>query len=238
MRDHLATLLDDFRRYGHEIAVVRYQGNRRRVTTYGELAQLAGRFAALLERRGIGRRRPRAAVGREQRRVDRGLLRLHAARRAGRAAGCGRSGGFCRSRGQRCEAEAGAGRRAAAGAVAAASGRAWPSKTCAPLSRPRKRAPWPGSRSPRRCRFSLPPAPRANPKGWCSRTATCWPAWDRSRKVRSPTCATSGWCIRCAFCTRCRSATSSARPWDCGFRTSIAPNCILKAAWPRRGSSN
>jgi long-chain acyl-CoA synthetase len=54
MRDHLATLLDDFRRLDGEIAVVRYQGNRRRVTTYGELAHLAGRFAALLERRGIG----------------------------------------------------------------------------------------------------------------------------------------------------------------------------------------
>jgi long-chain acyl-CoA synthetase len=54
MRDHLATLLDDFRRYDSEIAVVRYQGNRRRVTTYGEIARLAGRFAALLVRRGIG----------------------------------------------------------------------------------------------------------------------------------------------------------------------------------------
>ncbi len=54
MRDHLATLLDDFRRYGREIAVVRYQGNRRRVTTYEELARLTGRFAALLERREIG----------------------------------------------------------------------------------------------------------------------------------------------------------------------------------------
>ncbi len=54
MRDHLATLLDDFRRYGSEVAVVRYQGNRRRVTTYGEIARLAGRFAALLVQRGIG----------------------------------------------------------------------------------------------------------------------------------------------------------------------------------------
>ena len=53
MRNHLATLIDDFRRYDHEIAVVRYHGNRRRVTTYGELARLAGRFAALLEARGI-----------------------------------------------------------------------------------------------------------------------------------------------------------------------------------------
>jgi long-chain acyl-CoA synthetase len=54
MRDHLATLLDDFRRYGSEIAVVRYQGNRRRVTSYAEIACLAGRFAALLVQRGIG----------------------------------------------------------------------------------------------------------------------------------------------------------------------------------------
>ena len=54
MRDHLATLLDDFRRYGREVAVVRYQGNRRRTTTYGEIARLAGRFAALLAQRGIG----------------------------------------------------------------------------------------------------------------------------------------------------------------------------------------
>jgi long-chain acyl-CoA synthetase len=53
MRDHLATLLDDFRRYGREVAVVRYQGIRRRVTTYGEIARLAGRFAALLAQRGI-----------------------------------------------------------------------------------------------------------------------------------------------------------------------------------------
>src|ERR1035441_3206609 len=54
MRDHLATLLEDFRRYGRQIAVVRFQGNRRRTTTYGELARLAGRFAALLAQRGIG----------------------------------------------------------------------------------------------------------------------------------------------------------------------------------------
>ena len=39
MREHLATLIDDFRRFDREIAVVRYQGNRRRVTTYGDLAQ-------------------------------------------------------------------------------------------------------------------------------------------------------------------------------------------------------
>ncbi len=33
--------------------MVRYQGNRRRVTSYGELARLSGRFAALLVERGI-----------------------------------------------------------------------------------------------------------------------------------------------------------------------------------------
>ncbi|MGB7546504.1 MAG: AMP-binding protein [Terracidiphilus sp.] len=54
MRDHLATLLDDFRRFDRGIAVVCYQGNRRRATTYAEIARLAGRFAALLLARGIG----------------------------------------------------------------------------------------------------------------------------------------------------------------------------------------
>ncbi len=54
MRDHLATLLYDFRRYDREIAVVRHQGNRRTPTTYGELARLAGRFAALLLQQKIG----------------------------------------------------------------------------------------------------------------------------------------------------------------------------------------
>jgi long-chain acyl-CoA synthetase len=53
MRDHLATLLDDLRRHGREVAIVRYQGNRRWVTTYGELAHLAGRFAAFLVQQGI-----------------------------------------------------------------------------------------------------------------------------------------------------------------------------------------
>ena len=54
MRDHLATLLEDFRRYDREVAVVRYKGNRRRVATYGEIARLSGRFAALLAARSIG----------------------------------------------------------------------------------------------------------------------------------------------------------------------------------------
>jgi long-chain acyl-CoA synthetase len=54
MRDNLASLIDDFRRFGHETAVVHYRGNRRHVSTYGELARLAGRFAGLLAARGIG----------------------------------------------------------------------------------------------------------------------------------------------------------------------------------------
>ena len=54
MRDHLATLLDDFRRFDRQIAVVRFRGNRRRTTSYGEIARLAGRFASLLDQRGIG----------------------------------------------------------------------------------------------------------------------------------------------------------------------------------------
>ena len=54
MREHLATLVEDFRRHDRQIAIVRHQGNRRRVTTYGELARLAGRFAALLAQSGIG----------------------------------------------------------------------------------------------------------------------------------------------------------------------------------------
>jgi long-chain acyl-CoA synthetase len=54
VRPHLASLLDDFRRYGRETAIVRYVGVRRRVTSYEEIARLAGRFASLLVGRGIG----------------------------------------------------------------------------------------------------------------------------------------------------------------------------------------
>jgi long-chain acyl-CoA synthetase len=53
MRTNLATLMDDFRRRPGEVAVVRHKGNRRLVTTYGELAHMAGCFAAELDRRGI-----------------------------------------------------------------------------------------------------------------------------------------------------------------------------------------
>src|SRR5580692_10970155 len=54
MRENLATLVEDFLRYDPEIAVVRYQGNRRRVSTYGDIARMARRFAGLLTERGIG----------------------------------------------------------------------------------------------------------------------------------------------------------------------------------------
>lgn len=53
MRAHLATLIEDFRRHSRETAVVAHRGNRRYRTTYGELAELAGRFAAELDHRGI-----------------------------------------------------------------------------------------------------------------------------------------------------------------------------------------
>ncbi len=53
MRSHLASLVDDFRKHDTETAVVAHRGNRRYATTYGELAELAGRFAAELDRRGV-----------------------------------------------------------------------------------------------------------------------------------------------------------------------------------------
>jgi long-chain acyl-CoA synthetase len=52
-RPHLAVLLDDFRRFGHQTAIVQYTGNRRKATTYEEIATLAGRFAALLGSRNL-----------------------------------------------------------------------------------------------------------------------------------------------------------------------------------------
>jgi long-chain acyl-CoA synthetase len=54
VRSHLASLVGDFRKHGSETAVVAHCGNRRYATTYGALAELAGRFAAELDRRGIG----------------------------------------------------------------------------------------------------------------------------------------------------------------------------------------
>jgi long-chain acyl-CoA synthetase len=53
VRSHLATLVEDFRRHASETAVVAHRGNRRYPTTYGQLANLAGRFATELDRRNI-----------------------------------------------------------------------------------------------------------------------------------------------------------------------------------------
>ena len=53
MRPHLASLVEEFRRHAAETAVVAHRGNRRYPTTYGELAEIAGRFAAELESRGV-----------------------------------------------------------------------------------------------------------------------------------------------------------------------------------------
>jgi long-chain acyl-CoA synthetase len=53
VRPHLATLLDDFRRHGAGRAVVHHSGSRSLPTTYAELAEHSGRFAAELHRRGI-----------------------------------------------------------------------------------------------------------------------------------------------------------------------------------------
>ena len=52
MRPHLASLVEDFRRAGGQIAIVQYRGVRRYVTSYAEVAELAGRFSAELQRRG------------------------------------------------------------------------------------------------------------------------------------------------------------------------------------------
>jgi long-chain acyl-CoA synthetase len=53
VRSHLGSLVEEFRRHAAETAVVAHRGNRRYRTTYGELAELAGRFAAELELRGV-----------------------------------------------------------------------------------------------------------------------------------------------------------------------------------------
>ena len=53
-RPHLPSLIEDWRRSGRDTAIVEHRGNRTFRTTYGSLAELAGRFAAELERRKIG----------------------------------------------------------------------------------------------------------------------------------------------------------------------------------------
>jgi long-chain acyl-CoA synthetase len=49
----LASLVEDFKRHGDQTAIVSRHGLRKEVTSYKTLADLAGRFAALLESRGI-----------------------------------------------------------------------------------------------------------------------------------------------------------------------------------------
>jgi long-chain acyl-CoA synthetase len=53
VRTHLASLVEEFRHHADETAVVAHRGIRRYRTTYGELAHLAGRFSAELDRRNI-----------------------------------------------------------------------------------------------------------------------------------------------------------------------------------------
>jgi long-chain acyl-CoA synthetase len=53
MRPHLASLVEDFRRHAAETAVVEHRGVRRYAATYGEIAEIAGRFAAELDHRSI-----------------------------------------------------------------------------------------------------------------------------------------------------------------------------------------
>jgi len=53
LRLNLASLVDDFRRHGDQIAIVSRHGLRKEITSYKDLATLAGRFAKLLESRGI-----------------------------------------------------------------------------------------------------------------------------------------------------------------------------------------
>lgn len=53
VRTHLATLVDEFRRHAADTAIVDHRGNRSYRTSYGELAALAGRFAAELAQRNV-----------------------------------------------------------------------------------------------------------------------------------------------------------------------------------------
>jgi len=53
LRLHLASLVEDFRRHGDQIAIVSRHGLRQEVTSYKSLAEMAGRFAAELHTRGI-----------------------------------------------------------------------------------------------------------------------------------------------------------------------------------------
>ncbi|HEY1500024.1 MAG TPA: AMP-binding protein [Acidobacteriaceae bacterium] len=53
MRSSLATFLDDYRRHGNAAAIVVHRGNRRRVSSWNQIADIADRVAAELMRREI-----------------------------------------------------------------------------------------------------------------------------------------------------------------------------------------
>jgi len=53
MRSSLITFLDDFRRHGDAPAIVVHRGNRKRISSWNQIAELADRFAAELVRREI-----------------------------------------------------------------------------------------------------------------------------------------------------------------------------------------
>src|ERR1700728_3387659 len=53
MRSNLATFLDDYRRHGNAAATVEHRGNRRLVSSWNQIADLADRVAAELMRREI-----------------------------------------------------------------------------------------------------------------------------------------------------------------------------------------
>ena len=80
VRADLASLVEDFRAHGRAPAVVAHRGVRRFATSYGELAELAGRFAAELMRRGIETNERVVLWGGELGGVDGRVLRLRAAR--------------------------------------------------------------------------------------------------------------------------------------------------------------
>src|ERR1700759_4764659 len=105
-RENLASLIDDMRRRGRETAVVEHRGVRHLRTSYGEIAELAGRFAAELRRREIvaGERvalwgaSSAGGVGGEFGGVDGRVLRVRAAWCDCGAFGCGGNARVCGAR--------------------------------------------------------------------------------------------------------------------------------------------
>jgi len=178
MRTSLATLIDDFRRTGRDIAVVRYQGNRRRVTTYAQLASLAGRFATLLVQRGIGPG-DRVLIWGES--SAEWIAVFHG----------------CLLRGVLAVPLDAAGAADFAARVAADVSPKLAVGDMVLLS------PSPASMRKRPLKSSSPPAPPANQKALSSPTATSSPALAPSKSHRSRTCAMSASSIPSASCSRC-----------------------------------